>query len=59
VASPTRYADSDGVSIAYQVHGDGPVDLVFVAGFVFHVEAVWGSTQGSRGCSTGWRRSRG
>jgi pimeloyl-ACP methyl ester carboxylesterase len=41
VASPTRYADSDGVSIAYQVHGDGPVDLVFVAGFVFHVEAVW------------------
>ena len=41
MASATRYADSDGVSIAYQVHGDGPVDLVFVAGFVFHVEAVW------------------
>jgi pimeloyl-ACP methyl ester carboxylesterase len=37
----TQYADSDGVSIAYQVHGDGPVDLVFVSGFVFHVEAVW------------------
>ena len=41
MASATRYADSDGVSIAYQVHGDGPIDLVFVAGFVFHVEAVW------------------
>ena len=34
----TRYADSDGVSIAYQVHGEGPVDLVFVSGFVSHVE---------------------
>ncbi len=34
----TRYADSDGVSIAYQVHGDGPLDLVFVPGFVSHVE---------------------
>ena len=41
MAPSTRYADSDGVSIAYQVHGDGPIDLVFVAGFVFHVEAVW------------------
>jgi class 3 adenylate cyclase len=37
----TQYADNDGVSIAYQVHGEGPVDLVFVSGFVFHVEAVW------------------
>lgn len=37
----TRYAQSDGVSIAYQVHGEGPLDLVFVPGFVFHVELVW------------------
>jgi len=37
----TRYADSDGVSIAYQVHGEGPLDLVFVPGFVSHVEVYW------------------
>lgn len=37
----TRYADSDGVSIAYQVHGEGPLDLVFVPGFVSHLEVVW------------------
>lgn len=40
--TPTRYAVSeDGVSIAYQVHGEGPLDLVFVPGFVSHVELVW------------------
>ena len=25
-----RYADSDGVSIAYEVRGDGPLDFVFL-----------------------------
>ena len=29
----TRYAKSGDVHIAYQVLGDGPVDLVFVPGF--------------------------
>ncbi len=37
----TRYADSDGTSIAYQVHGHGPLDLVLVPGFVSHVELIW------------------
>jgi pimeloyl-ACP methyl ester carboxylesterase len=37
----TQYADSGGVSIAYQVHGEGPLDLVFVPGFVSHVELIW------------------
>jgi class 3 adenylate cyclase len=38
----TRYASSpDGTSIAYQVHGEGPLDLVFVPGFVSHVELLW------------------
>jgi class 3 adenylate cyclase len=37
----TRYARSGGVSIAYQVIGDGPFDLVFVPGWVSHVEHVW------------------
>jgi pimeloyl-ACP methyl ester carboxylesterase len=36
----THYADSDGVSIAYQVHGEGPVDLVLVPGFVSQVELL-------------------
>jgi class 3 adenylate cyclase len=40
---PTRYADSGGISIAYQVHGEGPLDLVFVPGFVSHVELIWES----------------
>jgi len=40
--SPTRYAQSaDGTNIAYQVHGDGPIDLVFVSGFVSHAELFW------------------
>src|SRR3954451_14684736 len=37
----THYADSSGVSIAYQVHGDGPLALIFVPGFVSHVELIW------------------
>jgi pimeloyl-ACP methyl ester carboxylesterase/class 3 adenylate cyclase len=37
----TRYAKSDGLNIAFQVFGEGPVDLVFVPGFVSHVEVVW------------------
>ena len=37
----TRYARSGDVSIAYQVVGDGPVDLVLVPGFVTHVELQW------------------
>jgi pimeloyl-ACP methyl ester carboxylesterase len=36
----THYADSGGVSIAYQVHGEGPLDLVLVPGFVSHVELL-------------------
>jgi len=37
----TDYAKSGDVHIAYQVLGDGPVDLVFVPGFVSHVEHFW------------------
>jgi pimeloyl-ACP methyl ester carboxylesterase len=41
IEAPTRYADSDGLSIAYQVHGEGPLDLVLAPGFVSHVELIW------------------
>lgn len=37
----TRYARSGSVSIAYHVVGDGPRDLIFVAGWVSHLEAAW------------------
>jgi pimeloyl-ACP methyl ester carboxylesterase/DNA-binding CsgD family transcriptional regulator len=41
VLPETRYAKSGPVSIAYQVVGDGPTDLVLVPGFVSHVEVAW------------------
>ncbi|HKQ76807.1 MAG TPA: alpha/beta fold hydrolase [Blastocatellia bacterium] len=38
----TQYAVSTGgVNIAYQVIGDGPIDLVFVMGWVSHLEYFW------------------
>jgi pimeloyl-ACP methyl ester carboxylesterase len=38
----TRYATTDdGVHIAYQVVGEGPIDVVFVHAFVSHVELFW------------------
>ncbi|HEY6017941.1 MAG TPA: alpha/beta hydrolase, partial [Gaiellaceae bacterium] len=37
----TRYARSGDVSIAYQVLGDGPFDLVWVPGAFSHVELNW------------------
>ena len=30
----TQYAEADGANIAYQVIGDGPIDLVYVPGWV-------------------------
>jgi len=41
VQAETRYARSGDVSIAYQVLGDGPFDLVFVPGVVSNVEYEW------------------
>jgi class 3 adenylate cyclase len=38
---PTRYARAGDLQIAYQVVGDGPIDLVFVPGFVSHIELLW------------------
>src|SRR5215468_10473235 len=37
----TRYAKSGSLHIAYQVTGDGPVDLVFVHGWISHIEHLW------------------
>ena len=37
----TRYAKSGEINIAYQVVGEGPRDLVFVMGWVSHLELFW------------------
>jgi pimeloyl-ACP methyl ester carboxylesterase/DNA-binding CsgD family transcriptional regulator len=37
----TRYAQSDGAKIAFQVSGEGPCDLVFVPGLVSHLDLQW------------------
>ncbi len=36
-----RYARSGEVNIAYQVIGDAPLDLVFVMGWISHLEYFW------------------
>jgi len=37
----TQYAKSGDVHVAYQVWGDGPLNLVFVPGWISHVELMW------------------
>ncbi len=37
----TRYAKSGEVHVAYQLFGDGPKNLVFVPGFISHIENYW------------------
>jgi class 3 adenylate cyclase len=41
VQPETRYAKSGDLHIAYQVVGSGPRDLVFVPGFVSHLDLDW------------------
>ena len=37
----TRYAKSGDIRVAYQVVGQGPVDLVLVPGFISNLEVQW------------------
>jgi class 3 adenylate cyclase len=39
----TRYARSGDATIAYQVAGDGPLDLLFIAGWISQIEQLWES----------------
>jgi pimeloyl-ACP methyl ester carboxylesterase len=41
VRPETKYARSGEVHIAYQVVGDGPLDLVLVPGWISHIEHQW------------------
>lgn len=43
VQTKTKYAKSGSVNIAYQVVGEGPLDLVLVPGWFSHVELAWES----------------
>jgi pimeloyl-ACP methyl ester carboxylesterase len=37
----TQYAKSGDVYVAYQVFGSGPIDLVFVPGWISHLDLWW------------------
>ncbi len=37
----TRYARSGELNIAYQVFGEGPLDLLYEPGFVSHLDLMW------------------
>jgi pimeloyl-ACP methyl ester carboxylesterase len=37
----TRYIKTGSMHLAYQVLGEGPLDLVFVSGWVSHIELYW------------------
>jgi pimeloyl-ACP methyl ester carboxylesterase len=37
----TRYAKSGALNIAYQVIGEGPLDLIYVPGWISNVELMW------------------
>jgi class 3 adenylate cyclase/pimeloyl-ACP methyl ester carboxylesterase len=53
VPSPqTQYAESDGLSIAWQAFGSGKQDLVIVPGIVCHLDADWADPDHARQ----WRR---
>ena len=44
----TRYARSGDLEIAYQVLGDGPLDIVFVPLFISSLDALWEIPDASR-----------
>ena len=41
IVPETHYVQNGDVNIAYQVIGDGPIDIVFVMGWVSHLEYFW------------------
>ena len=39
--SSTQYARNGDIHVAYQVFGEGDLDLIFVPGFISHIENAW------------------
>ena len=37
----THYAKNDDIHVAYQVFGEGDIDLVLIPGFISHIENYW------------------
>ncbi|MBD3662860.1 adenylate/guanylate cyclase domain-containing protein [Sulfitobacter aestuariivivens] len=44
----TQYAFVDDLAIAYQVIGDGPIDVVYSQGWLTHIEYAWQSPEYAR-----------
>jgi hypothetical protein len=55
----TQYVERDGISIAYQVVGEGPVDLLISPGFISHLDLHWADPGISRCLLPDLPRSRG
>lgn len=53
----TRYARNGDLSIAYQLFGDGPTDLVVTFGFVSHARSS-GRIPGRQNSCAGFLQSR-
>ena len=53
----TRYARGGDIHIAYQVVGSGPLDLVFVMGWISHLDYFWeGPSAGFLTCLASFSR---
>ena len=46
----TRYATNGNIHLAYQVVGDGPIDLVLVAGATTNLDVLWENPDYTRFC---------
>jgi pimeloyl-ACP methyl ester carboxylesterase len=44
----TRFVRADGVDLAYQVFGDGPIDIVGSFGWVSHLDVTWELPESAR-----------
>jgi hypothetical protein len=44
----TRYTSSGGISIAYQVHGEGSHDLLFAGTTASNIETIWHLPEAAR-----------
>ncbi len=54
----TRYARCGDISIAYQIVGDGPIDLLYAQGWLSNIEYAWESPEYARFLSKLGRFSR-
>jgi pimeloyl-ACP methyl ester carboxylesterase/DNA-binding CsgD family transcriptional regulator len=50
MAPPVSYLRRDGISIAYQVVGEAPVDLLVISGAISHLALEWESSHWRRWC---------